>query len=108
MAYDFRNCVQTQHLGEQQLGAVNSLAKSPPRLVQIGERNEKYLGELQELTIRLTSMADRVCGAVPEAVAKDGALGNSGSSVGRLEEQAEAFQNLLRKLRVTAERLDNL
>lgn len=89
--------------------AGSQLTAPGPRLEQSAERLDRGLGELHELISRLSNVADRVSGPVPEAVEKS-APNNpaSSASAARLEQSVEGFHGLLRRLNQVAARLETL
>jgi hypothetical protein len=89
-------------------GNAQQLAKQEPRLDQICSRWEKSLAELQALTQRLTGIANRTLGPVPEGVEKGGQPPSPNAAVARMESLQEGLNMLLARLGQTTERLEVL
>lgn len=89
--------------------AVNSgSAKQQLRFDQFSERLEKNCGDLQDLTRRVTVVADRILGAVPEAVDKGAGAPEPNSVAAKLDYMLEFMAAHLRRLRQATERLEVL
>lgn len=91
----------------QQTAASNALVPKQPRLIELGERFEKSLAELQNLNVMLRTIAERALGAIPENVSKE-AQGPGPATVGKLENYQQALDSMLSRLRETIDRLDSL
>ena len=88
-------------------------ASEPPRIPRFtGATNqlEEMLKGLTEFTTRLHQTADRLGGCVPEPAEKTGTMvqGARSDSAGRLEQVAESYAAVMRRLRHAVERFETL
>lgn len=79
-----------------------------PRVMQSVERLEKAVQVMADFAARMASLADRVCGSVPQAVEKEPEPLNPSSSVGMIEAHIETLLMLQRRTETQLQRLETL
>lgn len=71
-------------------------------------RRDAMLKHLSELTARAEHLADRYCGAQPEAAGNSGATPSANSLIGVLEQQNDWMESAVQRLDHALDRLQSL
>lgn len=103
----YQNYLGTQRASENQ---TYPDAPKPQRLVAVSDHFVIMLKGMTEASERLSRLADRLGGTVPEAVEKapNGLQGARSDIAGRLEQTAESYSAALRRVFSAIERLETL
>lgn len=97
-----------QALNAFQVGASNSTAPPAQMLEQLDKGVDYSLSRLQDLTLRLKHVADRLFGSQPEAVADSNKSQQSSAVVARLEQGIGHMEAMTSQAFIQLERLERL